>query len=265
MPASIELYQVDAFTSEVFKGNPAAVCLLQEPLEDEVMQKIAAENNVSETAFVLLRGSKYPIRYFSPAAEVALCGHATLSSAFVLSEFIEPGKDSFIFQTRTRGELTVEVRNGNYVMNLPTDSIIKLNNDQQEVGKAFSRKSVAVYKGETDYMLVYSTVEEIKNLQPNLDLIRNLDARGVIATAPGTDVDFVSRFFAPAIGVDEDPVTGSAHTTLVPYWAARLGKKALESAQLSERGGRLTCKDLGKRTEVAGKAVLYMKGEIKNV
>lgn len=263
MAKSIELYQVDAFTSEVFQGNPAAVCLLHEPLTDEVMQKIAAENNVSETAFVLLQGSKYPIRYFSPAAEVDLCGHATLSSAFVLSEFVEEDKQVFTFQTRTKGEVSVEVKNNLFVMNLPADTLMKITEEKETIETAFQLKPSAVYKGQTDYLLVYNDAEDILNLQPDLSRIRDLNARGVIVTAPGADVDFVSRFFAPAIGVDEDPVTGSAHTTLVPYWTEKLGKKEFTSAQLSKRGGKLYCKNLGNRTEVAGEAVLYMKGEIK--
>jgi PhzF family phenazine biosynthesis protein len=258
----IKLYQIDAFADKIFSGNPAAVCVLEEWLSDEMMQNIAAENNLSETAFTVKNDDNYDIRWFTPVAEVALCGHATLATAFVLFNFIEKNLSEINFQSKHSGALRV-IKNGDLlILNFPAD-IPKEVEHIPELTKALGLSPQIVLKGKTDYLLVYSNQEEIEKIEPDFNQLLKLDVRGIIISAPGDKVDFVSRFFGPAVGVNEDPVTGSAHTTLIPYWATRLDKVHLKAKQLSKRGGDLSCEFLGERVNISGKAVLYMTAEIE--
>lgn len=257
----LKLYQVDAFADSVFTGNPAAVCPLQQWLSDEIMLKIAAENNLSETAFYVRRQDNIEIRWFTPGVEVDLCGHATLATAFVLSNFEGFSDEVINFLSPRSGPLPVTVQDGNFVLNFPVDKFEAVSLTEALIS-ATDRKPASAYKGRTDYMLVFDNEEDIRNARPNLAEIEKLDARGIIVTAKGTKYDFVSRFFAPAVGVDEDPVCGSAHTTLTPYWAEQLNKTALTAFQLSERTGVVNCRLLGERVELGGRAVLYLQGSI---
>jgi PhzF family phenazine biosynthesis protein len=255
------IYQVDAFTDEIFKGNPAAVCPLDSWLRDDILQKIAMENNLSETAFYLREGEDYSIRWFTPTVEVDLCGHATLAAAFIMFNYEKHEGTLIRFKSLRSGELTVTKSGELLTLNFPAD-ITSEASENKTIGECFNIKPKQIFRGKTDYMLIFSTETEIKQLIPNLGQIKALDCRGVIVTAPGENVDFVSRFFGPQSGVDEDPVTGSAHTTLTPYWSQRLGKKSLAAVQLSARKGFLNCKINGDRVEISGKCRLYLKGEI---
>jgi PhzF family phenazine biosynthesis protein len=258
----IPIYQVDAFTNERFKGNPAAVCPLDSWLPDTVMQNIAAENNLAETAFVVAAGNEYEIRWFTPTVEVDLCGHATLASAYVLFNELGFAGDQINFISHRSGPLSVSKNGSILALNFPVDSLTEL-----PLKPAFaiglSQAPRAVLKGKTDYLFVYDSEAEILALQPDFEALKRHSVRGIIVTAPGETTDFVSRFFGPACGVNEDPVTGSAHTTLTPYWASVLGKTELRARQLSQRTGDLTCKLVGDRVEIAGEAVLFMRGEIE--
>ncbi|MFZ9010540.1 MAG: PhzF family phenazine biosynthesis protein [Anaerohalosphaeraceae bacterium] len=255
------LYQVDAFASELFSGNPAGVCILEKWLPDNIMQSVAAENNLAETAFAVPTAHGYEIRWFTPETEVALCGHATLATAHVLFNTRHPALNSIRFQSRERGILEVAKSDGWLVLNFPSDTLEEVEMPKGLAG-ALGGTPKACWKGLTDYMVVYETEEEIRTLSPNYHLLNQIPVRGVIVTSPGRDHDFVSRFFAPRCGVPEDPVTGSAHTTLIPYWGGKLGKTRLSAAQLSSRGGILRCELLGDRVKIAGKAITYMKAEL---
>ena len=257
----IPIYQVDAFTNERFKGNPAAVCPLDKRLPDAVMQNIAAENNLAETAFVVPSGNEYEIRWFTPTVEVDLCGHATLASAYVLFNELGFAGDQINFISHRSGPLSVTKNGSILALNFPVDTLSELPL-KPEFAMGLSQTPRAVYKGKSDYLFVYDTEAEIMALQPDFEALKSHNVRGIIVTAPGENTDFVSRFFGPACGVNEDPVTGSAHTTLTPYWASVLGKMELTARQLSQRTGDLTCKLLGDRVEIAGEAVLYLRGEI---
>ncbi|MEN9910388.1 MAG: hypothetical protein RLZZ540_3547 [Bacteroidota bacterium] len=257
----MRIYQIDAFTKNVFSGNPAAVCPLEQWLSDEIMQKIAAENNLAETAFYVKNGDKYEIRWFTPQTEVDLCGHATLAAAYVLFHY-ENHNDTIVqFYSPKSGDLTVTKDGDLLSLNFPTDILepITLTN---EILDAFDSKPQLAFKGKTDYMLLFNTEEEILNLKPNFDKISKLNVRGVIITAKGNTTDFVSRFFAPQSGINEDPVTGSAHTTLIPYWAKELNKTSLTAIQLSERKGYLDCELLGSRFRISGYAKCYLIGNL---
>lgn len=256
-----EMYQVDAFASELFAGNPAAVCILEKWLPDAIMQSIAAENNLAETAFAVPVAEDYEIRWFTPETEVALCGHATLATAHVLFTTRERDQSHLRFQSRERGMLEVSKSGDWLVLDFPSDPIEETE-IPRELVRALGGKPGSCWKGLTDYMVVYDTEEEIRALIPNFHLLSEIPVRGVIATSPGRSCDFVSRFFAPNCGVPEDPVTGSAHTTLTPYWAQKLGKTRLNAAQLSRRGGILRCELAADRVNIAGQAVTYMKAEI---
>ncbi|MEY3631501.1 MAG: Trans-2,3-dihydro-3-hydroxyanthranilate isomerase [Bacteroidota bacterium] len=258
----IALYQVDAFTNERFKGNPAAVCPLDSWLPDVVMQNIAAENNLAETAFILAAGENYEIRWFTPTVEVDLCGHATLASAYVLFHELGYVGDQINFVSHRSGPLTVSRNASVLALNFPVDSFAELP-FKSEFAIGLSQPPRTVLKGKTDYLFVYDSESEILALQPDFEALKSHAVRGIIVTAPGETTDFVSRFFGPACGVNEDPVTGSAHTTLTPYWASILGKSELTARQLSLRTGELTCKLVGDRVEIAGEAVLYLRGEIE--
>ncbi len=257
-----KIYQVDAFCSETFKGNPAAVCVMEQWLPKNIMQSIASENNLSETAFVVPIGDEYEIRWFTPAVEVALCGHATLASAYVLFTYYKHKGKEIVFQTREKGNLIVKKhKKWGFELDFPAQSVVPIQN-HEELSLAIGGKPIKTIKGETDFMLVYETEDEIAALSPNFSALKNTKARGIIVTAKGNEVDFVSRFFAPGSGIDEDPVTGSAHTILTPYWANELGKTSLSAKQISARGGSLHCEIKGDRVRISGNAVPYLEGEI---
>jgi PhzF family phenazine biosynthesis protein len=256
-----KIYQVDAFAEKIFSGNPAAVCPLASWPEDQLMQNIATENNLAETAFYVKQEHGYEIRWFTPAAEVDLCGHATLAAAYVLFNCEGYQGDRIDFHSPRSGPLTVTKRGDLLMLNFPTD-VFEPVALSDELLAGFNLKPLEAYKGKTDYMLVFENENDIRSIQPRLPEIAKLRARGVIVTAKGDQTDFVSRFFAPAVAVDEDPVTGSAHTTLIPYWAKKLGKDELRAIQLSKRTGLLQCRYLGERVEIGGYGQLYMEGEI---
>ena len=256
-----KIYQVDAFAKDLFSGNPAAVCPLEQWIDTKLMQKIASENNLAETAFYVKQGDKYEIRWFTPAVEVDLCGHATLAAAFVLFNYENHKEDTIHFYSRRSGELAVKNNNPLLTLNFPTDVFENIE-PGEDITAGFNIKPKQAFKGKTDYMLIFENEDEIRNITPNLDAISKLEGRGVIVTAKGNEVDFVSRFFAPQSGINEDSVTGSAHTTLTPFWAKVLNKKELTAIQLSARVGYLTCKYLGDRVEINGECKLYLSGEI---
>jgi PhzF family phenazine biosynthesis protein len=255
----LPIYQVDAFSTRVFGGNPAAIVPLDSWLPDDVMQAIAAENNLAETAFFVPEGGGFRLRWFTPAVEVDLCGHATLASAHLLFTQLAYSKPRIDFMTRS-GTLTV-TRSGDMLsMELPArpPKPCKVPPDlEQALGKA----PVEVL-GARDYLMVYEREADIRALSPNMERIAAFELFAVIVTAPGDTCDFVSRFFAPAQGIPEDPVTGSAHCTLIPYWSKRLGKTTMQARQISPRGGELSCEDRGERVVIAGKAALYLEGAI---
>jgi PhzF family phenazine biosynthesis protein len=250
-------FEVLSFTDKLFHGNPAGVCPLDEWLDDDTMQEIAAENNLSETAFFIPQDDRYELRWFTPKIEVDLCGHATLASAYVLFEHFDYQGEGIIFSTRS-GDLAVARAGSLLVMDFPSRPASPIEAPSQ-LKNAFSIDVEEVYQ-ERDYLVVFDSEETIRNLQPNFTELEQLDCTGIIVTAPGNDVDFVSRFFAPQAGILEDPVTGSAHCTLAPYWAKRLGKTELSARQVSERGGEIACRLVDDRVHIAGRAVLYSKG-----
>ncbi len=258
----LTIYQVDAFAEKVFQGNPAAVCPLKEWLNDEILLKIAAENNLSETAFYVTREDRVEIRWFTPNTEVDLCGHATLATAFILHTE-ENFNDTLIpFHSNRSGDLPVNINNDNsYTLDFPLDHIIEISISETLLNTT-SFKPIHAYKGKSDIMLIFEKQEDIEQLKPNLSVIEKLDARGLIVTAKGNECDFVSRFFGPQVGVDEDPVTGSAHTTLTNYWSIVLNKNEFTAEQISKRKGMLKCKKVDNRVQITGNAILYMKGEI---
>lgn len=256
---NLPIYQVDAFTDKVFSGNPAAVCPLDDWLDSETMQAIAAENNLSETAFFVKQDDRYELRWFTPETEVDLCGHATLAAAWVLYNELGYTGDAVKFKTLS-GELTVWPENDRLCMNFPSRPPTQCDEPPELIeGLGAQPEEVLASR---DYLCVFETPDQVKKLRPKMSLLRKLDVLGVIATAPGQDCDFVSRFFAPKAGIPEDPVTGSAHCTLIPYWAERLGKKQLHARQISKRGGQLWCRLGTDRVVIAGNAAKYMQGTI---
>ena len=256
----IDLYQVDAFTNKAFGGNPAAVCPLKEWLADKTMQAIAMENNLSETAFIVPEeDNTYGIRWFTPTVEVDLCGHATLGSAYVVFHYLHPDWDKITFNSRS-GPLHVTRQDKLLTLNFPAIAAEKVNSAENWEA-LLGVKAIEVYKGK-DCLVLLENEEAVANVKPDMTEIAKLETRAVIVTAPGNTVDFVSRFFAPKVGVPEDPVTGSAHSMLIPFWANRLGKMQLVANQLSTRGGELFCELRQDRVMIGGQAVLYMKGEI---
>ena len=256
-----KLYQIDAFTNKLFTGNPAAVCPLPQWLPDDLLQKIAMENNLAETAFYVRQGDHYEIRWFTPKVEVDLCGHATLAAAFVLFNREGHSGDAISFYSPRSGQLNVSRSSDMLTLDFPVDVFHKIP-VSGDIISCFDKQPLEAYKGKTDYMLVYEREADIREIRPQFQAIAVLEARGVIITAKGDDVDFVSRFFAPQSGIDEDPVTGSAHTTLTPYWSEKLNKTAMSAIQLSERKGYLQCKFLEDRVAISGQAKLYLAGEI---
>jgi PhzF family phenazine biosynthesis protein len=255
----LPLYQIDAFTSRLFGGNPAAVVLLDHWLPDDVLAAIAAENNLAETAFVIPRPDLVPLRWFTPKVEVDLCGHATLAAAHVLLRYAFPLADRIIFSSRS-GNLTVTRDGDRLSMDFPSrpGKPVAVTDDLAAALGIRPREAFMA----RDLMAIFDHESEVADLEPDFPRIAALDAFAVIASAPGGNVDFVSRFFAPRAGIPEDPVTGSAHCTLVPYWAARLGKIDLVAKQISSRGGDLFCGLRGDRVLIAGRVVEYLRGEI---
>jgi PhzF family phenazine biosynthesis protein len=256
----IPMYQVDAFAGHVFSGNPAAICPLENWLPDTQMQAIAAENNLAETAFFIRNGAGYKLRWFTPLVEVELCGHATLASAFVILNDLTPGEPSVSFDTKS-GVLTVTREGDLYSLDFPSRPPEACDNVYPGLVPALGGKPVTVLSAR-DYLVVYGSEDELRALRPDMSALMKVDRFAVIATAPGREADFVSRFFAPAKGVPEDPVTGSAHCTLIPYWSKRLGKQKLHAYQVSPRGGELWCEDRGARVTISGKAVRFFEGAI---
>jgi PhzF family phenazine biosynthesis protein len=255
----IPIFQVDAFASAVFAGNPAAVCPLDAWLPDTVLQGIAAENNLAETAFFVRTGDRFHLRWFTPVCEVELCGHATLASAYVLFRELDQLGEILRFDTQS-GELIVKRDGDRLTMNFPARPPNKVDVHPKLIGALGARPAEVL--GARDYLVRYKSAEEVRSLRPNMEALKQVDRFAVIATAPGTDCDFVSRFFAPSKGIPEDPVTGSAHCTLIPYWANELGRTALHARQVSARGGELFCNLMGDRVEIGGHAALFLKGEI---
>ncbi|WP_254561222.1 PhzF family phenazine biosynthesis protein [Dyadobacter diqingensis] len=258
----LNIYQIDAFTSQLFSGNPAAVVPLENWLPDEVLQNIAAENNLAETAFYVPNETGYHIRWFTPSVEVELCGHATLASAYVIFN-IQGFEGDLITFASLSGELTVLRKDNWLTLNFPVDQYHIAVPPPALMESLAAASILEVYKGKTDYMVVLDSEAEVRDLDFDIIVLSTIPARGIIITAPGDEVDFVSRFFAPQSGIDEDPVTGSAHTTLIPYWAEKLSKTELTAKQLSKRGGYLKCELDGDRVNIGGQARIYLRGEIE--
>ncbi len=257
----IPIYQVDAFTDRIFCGNPAAVCPLGYWPSDELLQQIASENNLSETAFIKKRDDLFEIRWFTPLTEVELCGHATLAAAHVLFNHLHFKGNRLIFESGFSGKLEVTRKNDLITLNFPADQVEPAL-PPDHLFESLGSRPLEIWKGKTDYLIYYPSQEDIEEITPDFGKLQTVEARGIIITAPGYECDFVSRFFAPKVGINEDPVTGSAHTTLVPFWAHRLNKLKFEARQLSYRGGNLECQLMGKRVLISGHACTYLTGSI---
>lgn len=255
----IPLYQIDAFTAERFRGNPAAVCLLESWVDDATMQNIAAENNLAETAFVVSGETSHELRWFTPEVEIDLCGHATLAAAHALRIYAGRREKEMRFHTKS-GILSVQRLDDLYTMNFPSRPAIPADMPEA-LARGLGKEPMETLKSR-DFLAVYEREQDIVDISPDFSALKKIDCFGIIAAAPGNDTDFVSRFFAPGAGIPEDPVTGSSHCTLIPYWSARLGKRKLSARQLSRRGGELFCEDLGERVNIGGRAVVYLEGEI---
>ena len=257
------MYQVDAFTDKLFSGNPAAVCILEKWIADDLMQRIGNENNLAETAFVVPRDKDFEIRWFTPTIEVDLCGHATLAAAFVIFNIHKYPNSEIRFHSSKSGLLSVSQDHGTLYLNFPTDTLdLVAEGLMNTIEKCIGVKPIELFKGKTDYIAILESEEQLNHIQVDLSEIAKLNARGLIVTSKGKTTDFVSRFFAPQSGVNEDPVTGSAHTSLVPIWSKKLGRKKLTARQLSKRGGTLFCEFKNERCLIGGKAKLFMAGEI---
>lgn len=265
----MKYYVVDAFANQLFKGNPAGVCILDEYPDAAVMQAIAAENNLAETAFVVRRDGYYDLRWFTPEVEMDLCGHATLASAFVVAHFVDPNAARMDFHTRS-GVLSVAKVGALYEMDFPSRKPVRATAiDPAQVGEALGAAPLELWQSR-DLLVLVESAEQVRALAPDFERLKRIPdcfavivtARSDAVTAKGEKVDFVSRFFAPNAGIAEDPVTGSAHSTLIPFWAERLDKSVMVAQQLSSRGGTLYCQDCGERVKISGEAVLYLTGEI---
>lgn len=256
----LALYQVDAFAKKTFEGNPAAICPLKEWLPENILQSIAAENNLSETAFFIPTSNGYHIRWFTPTTEVDLCGHATLAAAFILFNELNYKEEKISFDSKS-GVLTVSNNESLLIMDFPAQPPVVCETPK-EIEQIFGVKPIECLKAE-DYIVVLNNESEVLAAKPDLNQLKKLDLRGVIITSKSDKYDFVSRLFAPKYGIDEDPVTGSAHTQLVPYWAKQLNKGKFHAKQVSSRGGELFCENLGDRVSIAGYAVKYLQGEIE--
>lgn len=259
----IPIYQADAFTDKLFGGNPAAICPLDTWLPDDILQKIAIENNLAETAFFVKSELGYKLRWFTPEYEIDLCGHATLATAHILFTELGHNEDAIHFETVKAGTLIVEKNGDKYTMDFPSRPAIHIEPPIGLAGALSEKQPVEVLRSR-DYFLVYESEDDIRDISPDFFALSKMDTVGVIVTAPGNEkgADFVSRFFAPGAGIPEDPVTGSAHCNLIPYWAEKLGKNKLHAYQLSSRKGELWCELKGDRVLISGKAVTYLKGEI---
>ena len=257
----IPIYQVDAFTSNIFEGNPAAVCPLKEWINENTMQNIAQENNLSETAFFVRRDNDFEIRWFTPLAELDLAGHPTLASAHIILKELSIDLDKLIFRTKINDTLNVTRNDNKYLMDFPSREP-EIDNNIDQITEALGSKPKELYR-HRDAVAVFDTEEEVKSIYPNMEKLKNLEYPAVIVTARGNNVDFVSRNFAPKLGIPEDPVTGSAHCELIPYWSKVLNKKELLAHQISQRGGKLYCTHNGDRVTIGGEAVTFLRGEIE--
>jgi len=260
----IPIYQADAFTEKLFGGNPAAICPLEDWLPEETMQHIALENNLSETAFLVKdNNDDYHIRWFTPGVEVKLCGHATLASAHILFNYIGHDSDTLIFHSKSGPLKVTKLSDGKLKLDFPANKAEQVKDIPRGLFEALSIEPAPVFKTSFDYMVVLPSQKVIEVLNPDFKTLALIPCRGIITTAKGEDVDFVSRCFYPQSGIDEDPVTGSAHTIMVPYWADKLGKTKMKAIQLSKRRGYLDCELAGDRVLMSGRAVMYLKGEIE--
>ena len=257
----IPIFQVDAFTSELFKGNPAAVCPLESWLPDNIMQEIAKENNLSETAFFINQNNVFNIRWFTPVTELDLAGHPTLATTHVIIKELNFKLEKIIFKTKIGDTLTVTHKDNLFIMNFPSRPP-KLENNIKSVAEALGKKPKSLLR-HRDAVAVFDNEEDIRSMSPNMEKLKKLNYPAVIVTAPGNKVDFVSRNFAPKLGIPEDPVTGSAHCELIPYWSKILNKKELVAHQISERGGKLHCALNDDRVTIGGEAITFLKGEIE--
>jgi predicted PhzF superfamily epimerase YddE/YHI9 len=258
----LPVFHVDAFTTKAFQGNPAAVCPLTQWLDDGCLRLVAAENNLSETAYFVPKSDHYELRWFTPRCEAKLCGHATLASAFVILQTLAPGLESLRFETRFSGTLTVRRDGDLLAMDFPALPPWTCTNPPAALIEGLGRPPAQVNQIEDNYFAVYPSQNDVRHLRPDLHLLEKLHPAGVAITAPGDDCDFVSRYFAPSYGIPEDPVTGSTHCSLAPYWAERLGKTILYARQISQRGGELWCEVKGSRVIIKGNAVLTLRGEL---
>jgi PhzF family phenazine biosynthesis protein len=257
----LNVFIVNAFAETTFGGNPAAVVPLEQWLNDELLQQIAAQHNLAETAFVVQEGDDFTIRWMTPTVEVQLCGHATLASAHIYFDHLHYDKEKITFNSKS-GPLYVTKRDDEKLaLDFPADKLDEIK-DTIEIQKALNIKPIAVYRTSFDYMVIANNQSEIENLSPDLSILKKFPSRGTIVTAKGDDKDFVSRCFFPQSGIDEDPVTGSAHTAMTPYWANKLGKTKLSAIQLSKRKGYLDCELAGDRVLISGSAITYLAGEI---
>lgn len=256
----LSMYQIDAFTQKVFEGNPAAVIPLQDWLKDDLMQKIAMENNLSETVFFVKEQGKYHIRWFTPKAEVDMCGHATLASAYVIFEELEEQDNEIVFSSKSGDLIVKKVSDGSLAMDFPTQELTECQIPWQIID-AFLQKPIACYKS-MDYIVIFEDEKDVVDVQPNLEVLKSLDARGVCIASISSEYDFVTRFFAPKYGIDEDPVTGSAFTQLVSYFSKTLDKQEFSCKQLSQRGGEVFCKLKRNRIEIRGHCVKFLEGDI---
>jgi PhzF family phenazine biosynthesis protein len=257
----LTLYQIDAFTNKLFGGNPAAVIPLEKWIDDDLMQRLGMENNLSETVFFVKKDQDYDIRWFTPAAEINLCGHATLASAFVLYNILGYDEPQIVFNSKS-GKLKIEKRGDLFVMDFPSWKPQKVENYSDDLRNMIGITKIAgVYK-HRDLLVELESEQDVRNAEPNFPAIKKHGEKIIITSRANGNVDFVSRFFAPTAGVDEDPVTGSAHSQLIPFWHEKLGKKEMRARQLSKRGGELWVEDCGDRVTIAGECVFYMKGEI---
>ncbi|MES1216825.1 MAG: PhzF family phenazine biosynthesis protein [Bacteroidota bacterium] len=258
---TLTLYQLDAFTDKLFGGNPAAVVPLDAWIDDKLMQDIAMENNLADTAFFVRDGDEFAVRWFTPVMEINLCGHATLASSYVLYNILGYTKPTITYNSKS-GKLVVEKKEDMFLMDFPSWKPEKINEYPSVLLEALGIDEVVAVHKYRDLLVELNKEEDVKNIRPDFTLLKKMGEK-VIITAPGRKVDFVSRFFAPIAGIDEDPVTGSAHSQLIPFWSEKLGKKIMYAKQLSQRGGDIYCEQNGQRVVLGGTCIFYMKGEIE--
>lgn len=266
MTLELRLFQIDAFADKTFRGNPAAVCPLAQWLSDETLQAIAQENNLAETAYFVPQDGEFHLRWFTPRLEVELCGHATLASAFVIFTELEPGRQAIRFESRS-GPLLVRRNADLLTMDFPSWGLEHCHQPPAALVEGLGKLPQEIFSVTpgTNYLAVYGTEAEVVSLRPNFSRLEELHPSGVIVTAPGLKSDCASRYFAPGYGIPEDPVTGSIHSALTPFWAKRLKKKEIHARQVSSRGGDLFCEDRGERVIISGRAVKYLEGKIQIV